>query len=133
MTNPLTALIVLSPCVLVSLLLAFFVAMRYIVYRERVALAQQGVLLPEESMWERIGQRSPRGILWGGVITAMCGLALLLGLATIGWGPWLLGGLIPLFVGAGMVFVYFLGGGIRDRGRHQAGVPPEEKEQGQAG
>lgn len=127
MIDPLTALIVLSPCAMVTILLCFFVALRYIAYRERVELAQHGIFQSEESLWERIGQRSPRGILWAGVLTAMCGLALLLGLALIGMGPWLLGGLIPLFVGVGMVVVYFLGGGVRERGRQRAGVPPAEK------
>lgn len=127
MIDPLTAIIVLSPCAMVTILLLFFVAIRYIAYRERVALAQHGIFPAEESLWERIGQRSPRGILWAGVLTAMCGLALLLGLALIGMGPWLLGGLIPLFVGVGMVVVYFLGGGVRERGRRPAGVPAAEE------
>jgi len=125
--DPLTAIIVLSPCAMVTILLCFFVAIRYIAYRERIALAQHGIFLPDQSLWERIGQRSPRGILWAGVLTAMCGLALLLGLALIGIGPWLLGGLIPLFVGAGMVVVYFLGGGVRERDQQRAGVPPTQE------
>lgn len=121
-----TTLILLSPCALVTILLFFFVAIRYIVYRERAAMAQHGVFLTEESLWERVGQRTPRGVLWGGVITTMCGLALLLGLVTLGIGIWLLGGLIPLFVGLGMLFIYFLGGGIRDRDT-ETGKPPSEK------
>jgi len=47
-------------------------------------------------------------VLWGGVITTMSGLALLLGLATLGIGAWLLAGLLPLFVGLGMVLIYFM-------------------------
>ncbi len=124
----LTALVILSPCLLVTILLAFFVAIRYISYRERAALAQHGVLLPEESFWDRVGQRSPKGVLWGGVITAMCGLALLLGLFLLGPGVWLLGGLLPLFVGLGMVFLYFVGGGGHDRARKEA--PPDEEQAG---
>ncbi len=122
----LTVIVLLSPCALVTVLLLFLAAIRYIVYRERASLAQHGVFLPDESLWDRMGQRSPWGILWGGVITAMCGLALLLGLATIGIGPWLLGGLVPLFVGLGMVFIYFAGGG-RQRKTDQA--TEEEAEQ----
>ncbi len=123
--NTLTAVVLLSPCFLVSVLLLFLVAIRYIVYRERAAMAQHGVFLPEESFWDRLGYRYPQGVLWGGVITAMCGLALLLGLATIGIGPWLLGGLVPLFVGLGMVFVYFTGGSARQHRAAQP-APPEE-------
>jgi len=44
-------------------------------------------------------ERDPRGLLRRGCITGAVGLALLLGLLTIGIGPWLLAGLIPLFVG----------------------------------
>lgn len=106
----LTAVVLLSPCFLVTVLLIFFAAVRYIAYRERVELAQQGIYLQEESLWDRLGRRSPRGVLWAGVITTMCGLALLLGLTTLGIGWWLLGGLIPLFVGLGILFIYFTGG-----------------------
>lgn len=123
--NTLTAIVLLSPCFLVSVLLVFLAVIRYIVYRERAAMAQHGIFLPEESFWDHLGYRYPQGVLWGGVITAMCGLALLLGLATIGIGPWLLGGLVPLFVGLGMVFVYFTGGSARQR-RAAEPTPPEE-------
>ena len=34
-----------------------------------------------------------------GVTTGAVGLALLVGLGTLGFGPWLLGGLVPLFFG----------------------------------
>ena len=125
--NALTAIIILSPCFLVTILLLFLAVVRYINYRERAALAQHGILLNEEHFWERLEQRSPRGVLWAGVITAMCGLALLLGLSTIGIGVWLLGGLVPLFVGLGMVFVYFTGGAAR-RPRVEKEVPPIESE-----
>jgi hypothetical protein len=123
--NTLTVVVLLSPCFLVSVLLIFLVAIRYITYRERAAMAQHGVFLPDESLLDRLGYRYPQGVLWGGVITAMCGLALLLGLATIGIGPWLLGGLVPLFVGLGMVFVYFTGGSARQR-KAEGPPPPEE-------
>ena len=124
--NTLTALVLLSPCFLVTVLLLFLAAIRYINYRERAALAQHGVFLNEETFWDRLVQRSPQGVLWAGVITAMSGLALLLGLSTIGLGPWLLGGLVPLFVGLGMVFIYFTGGAARQRKAEQLTPPAEE-------
>lgn len=111
----LRAAILLSPCFLVTILLAFLAVIRYINYRERVLLAQLGITLPEESFLERLEHRTPRGVLWAGLITAMVGLALLLGLATLGTGPWLLGGLLPLFIGLGMVLIYFVGGGRRKK------------------
>jgi len=44
-----------------------------------------------------------------GVNNISVGLALYLGLYTIGKGPWLLGGLIPLFIGNMYVLFYLLG------------------------
>ena len=44
-------------------------------------------------------------MLHRGVVTGAVGLALLVGLLTLGIGPWLVAGLIPLFVG--MVEVLF--------------------------
>jgi hypothetical protein len=123
--NTLSAIVLLSPCFLVTVLLLFLAAVRYINYRERAALAEHGVFLNEESFWDQLGQRSPQGVLWAGVITAMSGLALLLGLSTIGLGPWLLGGLVPLFVGLGMVFIYFTGGAARQR-KIEKTAPSEE-------
>jgi peptidoglycan/LPS O-acetylase OafA/YrhL len=124
----LTAIILLSPCFLVTVLLLFLAAVRYINYRERAALAQYGALQNEEPFWDRLSQRSPQGVLWAGVITAMSGLALLLGLYTIGMGPWLLGGLVPLFVGLGMVFIYFTGGAARQRKAEKEASLPESTE-----
>ncbi len=117
----LRAVILLSPCFLATVLLTFLAVIRYIHYRERVHLAQLGIPLAEESFLERLEHRTPRGILWAGLITTMVGLALFLGLATLGTGPWLLGGLIPLFVGLGMVLIYFVGGERRKKS------PPTEE------
>ena len=99
--------IILVPFVLLLILLGFITLNRYISYKERVALARLGFSLEDLS---RDAQKTygNRGVLWGGVITAMSGLALLLGLATLGTGAWLLGGLLPLFVGLGMVVIYLI-------------------------
>ena len=48
-----------------------------------------------------------------GIQVACIGLALLIGLGTIGdhhYGPWLLGGLVPLFVGIGQIVNAYLNG-----------------------
>jgi hypothetical protein len=98
----------LIPFILLVIALGFITLNRYISYKERVALAQLGFSM--EDLTRSVGRRGygNRGVLWGGVITAMSGLALLLGLATLGTGAWLLGGLLPLFVGLGMVLIYFM-------------------------
>ncbi len=93
---------------LLVVLLGFITLNRYISYKERVALAQLGFSMEELSREAAAKRHGNRGVLWGGVITAMSGLALLLGLATLGVGAWLLAGLLPLFVGLGMVLIYFM-------------------------
>ena len=72
-----------------------------------MALAQLGFSLEDLDRGDTKRRHGNRGVLWGGVITAMSGLALLLGLSTLGIGAWLIGGLLPLFVGLGMVLIYF--------------------------
>ena len=109
--------IIFVPFVLLFLLLFFITLNRYIAYKERVALARLGYP-PEEIARAQIKRYGNRGVLWGGVITGMSGLALLLGLSTLGTGAWLLAGLLPLFVGLGMVIVYFV----------TLGPPPADKE-----
>ena len=99
--------------VLVSLglgvvMLGFITLNRYIAYKERVALAQLGFSLDALNRGSLARTRGNRGVLWGGVITATSGLGLLLGLATLGGGVWLLAGFLPLSVGLGMVLIYFL-------------------------
>ena len=98
--------ILLIPCLLLVIVLSFITLNRFISYKERVALAQLGFTI-EDLNRDAAARHGSRGVLWGGVITAMSGLALLLGLSTIGFGAWLLGGLLPLFVGLGMVLIYF--------------------------
>lgn len=106
MTLGLVAILVI-PLILLVILLGFVTLNRYITYKERIALAQMGFSI-EDLNHATTRKHGNRGVLWGGVITAMSGLALLLGLATLGTGAWLLGGLLPLFVGLGMVLIYFM-------------------------
>jgi hypothetical protein len=102
--------ILLIPCMLLVTVLSFITLNRYISYKERVALAQLGFTI-EDLHRDAATRHGSRGVLWGGIITAMSGLALLLGLSTIGFGAWLIGGLLPLFVGLGMVLIYFTASG----------------------
>ncbi|MCI0556644.1 MAG: hypothetical protein L0287_37365 [Anaerolineae bacterium] len=88
----------------------FFAFMRYINYRETLALAEKGLTRPET--------KNNKGLLrWGIVITAL-GVALTLELYPIGFftgdnyplhlGPWMLGGFVPLFLGLGLVLLHYL-------------------------
>ena len=91
-------------------ILGFLAFMRYVKYKETIALAEKG-LTPTES-------KSNKTLLrWGILVTAL-GLALTIGLYLIGFnsgdnyplqlGPWMLGGLIPLFLGLGLVLLHYL-------------------------
>jgi len=114
--------------------LGFVTLNRYIAYKERVALAQLGFSLEALSRDAAAKTRGNRGVLWGGVITAMSGLALLTGLATLGMGVWLLAGLLPLFVGLGMVLIYFLtmGTGLAAQGEDTTDDKPAAMGEGDA-
>jgi hypothetical protein len=97
-----------------TLLYLFILAMRYMNYRETMALAEKGLVRPEP-------QRSNgKGMLVWGVIIAAMGAALCIGLLPIGLsglgggnyifglGPWMLLGLLPFFFGMALVLVYLL-------------------------
>jgi hypothetical protein len=91
-------------------LFGFIVVMRYLGYRETMALAEKGLVRPPRSD----GKDTLR---WGIVIAAL-GLALCVGLYPIGFvtgdafpfglGPWLLAGFIPMFFGLALVLIYVL-------------------------
>ena len=96
---------------------SFIVLLRYIEHRERMALIARGI---DPNRLRR--QRRGVGVLRAGLITAMVGLTLTIGLYPLGFmvpsymtetplhfGPWLLPGLIPLGVGGALVIGYYLG------------------------
>jgi hypothetical protein len=100
-----------------AIFFGFIVLVRYIEHRERMALIARGI--DPNSLRK---QRRGAGILRAGLIIAMVGLALTLGLYPIGFmlppsytatpfhfGPWLLPGLIPLAVGSALIISYYLG------------------------
>ena len=104
----------LIPCLsIVSVLLVIFgflAFLRYMNYKETLALAEKGLTKPES--------KSNKNLLrWGIVITSL-GFALSLGLYFIGFdsannyplhlGPWMLGGFVPLFLGIGLILVHYL-------------------------
>jgi hypothetical protein len=93
-----------------ALILGFLAFLRYMNYKETLALAEKGLTRP--------AGKAGKGLLrWGTVITAI-GLALSLGLYPIGFssgenyplhlGPWMLGGFVPLFLGLGLTLLHYL-------------------------
>jgi formate hydrogenlyase subunit 3/multisubunit Na+/H+ antiporter MnhD subunit len=99
-----------------AIFFAFIVLLRYLQYRERIAMMSYGIRphnLPR--------QHRKNGLLRAGLITAMVGFTLTIGLYPIGFilpsafaaipfhlGPWLLPGLIPLGVGVALITSYYL-------------------------
>jgi hypothetical protein len=104
----------LVPCLsIVSVLLVIFgflAFMRYINYKETLALAEKGLTKPESKPGKNL-------LRWGIIITAL-GLPLTIGLYLVGFssgdnyplqlGPWMLGGFVPLFLGLGLILTHYL-------------------------
>jgi hypothetical protein len=102
-----------------ALFLAFILLVRYLDHRERMAMIDRGLIPPQRlpNPFMRAGSASLRA----GLITAMVGLAVTIGLYTLGYllpapfsttpakvGPWLLPGLIPLGVGLALIASHYL-------------------------
>ncbi|MFZ6030374.1 MAG: DUF6249 domain-containing protein [Chloroflexota bacterium] len=108
-------------------LFLLIVILRYLSYRETLALAEKGLVRPQR---QSDGKDSLR---WGIVITAV-GAALTLGLWPLGFlgsqrfplglGPWMLIGLIPTFFGLALILIYAL---TYDRNKPKA-LPNEKSD-----
>jgi hypothetical protein len=107
-------------------ILGFVLGMRYIRYRETMTLAEKGLSPDDISRVTGRPTRSdvsydgrPRGTgdLIGGMITTAVGFLLLIVLLPIGFvadtgfpmgfGPWLIGGLVPMFVGLALIVTHW--------------------------
>jgi hypothetical protein len=102
-----------------GIFLGFILLVRYLDHRERMAMIDRGLVPPRRR--GEAGARPGSASLRGGLITASVGLAVTVGLYTLGYllpapfsgvpgrlGPWLLPGLIPLGVGAALVASHYL-------------------------
>ncbi len=98
--------------VFIGLVLGFILLMRFISYKETLALAEKGLVKPA-----RNGGNGKGALVWGIIITAL-GLATTLGLWPLGlllgadlpfgFGPWMLAGLLPTFFGLALILIYVL-------------------------
>jgi len=86
--------------VLTALVVALVIALRWFRHKEYMASIAQG-LSPKPSHSMEGHKKS----LSAGLILSLTGLALTIGLITLGVGPWLLFGLLPLFIGLAFVLV----------------------------
>jgi sterol desaturase/sphingolipid hydroxylase (fatty acid hydroxylase superfamily) len=93
------------------ILFAFIMGLRYLNYRETLALAEKGLVKPQP-------EKDNKSALKVGIIIAGIGLALVIGLLPLGWGPgsdyplgfgpWMLAGLLPLFFGLALILIHVL-------------------------
>lgn len=104
----------LIPCLALigalTIIFGFLAFLRYMNYKETIALAEKGLTRPEQKAGSSF-------LRWGILITGL-GLALSLGLYPIGFsagdvyplhlGPWMLGGFVPLSLGLGLILLHFL-------------------------
>jgi len=102
------------PCIgftgALAIIFGFIAFMRYMNYKETITLAEKGLTRPEQKTVKRL-------LRWGILISGL-GIALSLGLYTIGFsagdnyplhlGPWMLGGFVPLFLGLGLILLHHL-------------------------
>lgn len=120
------------------------IVMRVLAHRERVEMIRHGMVPPsrfwrDHKGWSQMGAEMPPPMPPGqwsgyanpadnpdrslrkGIMLALIGLAIFIGLSFIGFqqdgpfttfrpGPWLLGGLIPMFVGIAQIIIALLSG-----------------------
>lgn len=95
---------------ILTIILGFIALLRYLNYRKTIAIAEKGLTSPA-------AKNNKPLLRWGIVLTSL-GLALTIGLYFAGFtayqdyplhlGPWMLGGLVPLFFGLGLVLLHYL-------------------------
>lgn len=94
------------------IIFGFFAFMRFLSYKETLALAEKGLVKPQRSNGNGKG-----ALVWGIIITAI-GAALTLGMWPLGamtntdlpfgFGPWMIVGLIPTFFGLALILIHVL-------------------------
>ena len=75
------------------------VVSRFFQHRETMRYARQGMYPP----FPTTRRKAPTSSMKKGINTTAVGLGLTLGLSFIGDGPWMIAGLIPFFIGLGLM------------------------------
>ncbi|HEX6972252.1 MAG TPA: DUF6249 domain-containing protein [Limnochordia bacterium] len=106
---------ILMPVFVVGLALIYAGIHRYLKHKERMAMIEKGIAPadwdPREVVLPRTAPPSPTR----GLTAVLIGLALTIGLLTLGIGPWLLAGLIPMAWGGASLIGYYLEAGRKER------------------
>jgi len=98
----------MTPLLIALLLVVILVlGLRWFKYKERMAALQRSAAAVEILLDDEPDARRKRQLAYG-LTTALVGLALTIGLGTLGIGPWLLVGLEPFFVGLSMILSYLV-------------------------
>ena len=113
-------LVLLGWLAALAIFFGFIVLLRYLHHKERMALITHGIHPTTQRNEDPQRLIRSRRMLRAGLIIAMVGLALTVGLYPVGFylpptitapfhlGPWLLPGLIPLGVGIALIVSYYL-------------------------
>lgn len=102
--------------VIMSIVFGFITLMvvisSYFSYKEKELMVKQGASpVVVEKMLQKDDESEPKtklGNLRSGVTLIAVGGAISIGLSLIDFGPWILGGLIPLFLGIGRIILYYI-------------------------
>ena len=128
MTDAVEALAIgLALTMIFSVPFAFFAFIRYLRYKETIALAERGLLREQEN-------KNGRGTLRWGIVLAFMGFALFLGLLPLGafmgaetvLGPWLLLGCLPMFFGMSLIVIYGVSRNDNQSSTPTGGDPTED-------
>lgn len=98
----------LLPAVIVAMVIGFAAYQRYLKHKEWMAMINQGIIPPEVERGSAI-ERPTRAGASTAIIVTLVGVAITLGLSTLGMGPWLIGGLVPTAIGCALLIGQFFG------------------------
>lgn len=87
------------PFLIIVVLFGYAAFSRYLRYRERMALIERGIVPPESEEDEP----ETRGYKASAITITLIGIAVTIGLLTLGPGPWLIGGLVPTAYGCALL------------------------------
>jgi hypothetical protein len=93
-----------------AIIFGFLAFLRYLNYKETIALAEKGLTRPEK--------KPGKGLLRWGIVVTTLGVLLTLGLYFVGLntpndyplhlGPWMLGGFVPLALGISLILLHYV-------------------------
>jgi hypothetical protein len=112
---------------------AVFAFVRYLRYKETIALAERGLLRPERP-------RRNRDTLRWGIVIMMLGVGMSCGLWPLGFmaswsggtlpfgiGPWMVLGFLPFFFGLALVIIHWVSKREDAAEAHDEAIPPQKQ------